>query len=444
MDRHRLADQRVVKVHRGLHVNRKVTDLLYLCHHHTENGLAFGEIFAHVRERFCTLCAGLDLAGALDSALDDVEVALSDGTSADFAASRGEYLSGRLLASLLDAEFVDAAEVICFDTRGRFDAAASDEQLRTSLMSGDRAVVPGFYGSRADGIVRTFSRGGSDITGAVVARAVGASVYENWSDVPGLLMADPEVVPDALPIETLTYRELRELAYMGASVLHDEAIFPVREAEIPVHIRSTWEPAAPGTRIVKDEPASIIVPEGEQLKRIDHMERLAGESAATRVIRPVITGIAGRKDFTVITLTKALMNKQKGFGRRLLEVIEDHDIIWEHMPSGIDTVSVVVETDQVAGQLDAIVTGLRSACKPDHIEVASDMALIASVGRGIMHTPGIAGRLFSALADAGVNVRMIDQGSGEMNIIVGVHSDQFERAVQAIYDCFVRGGAAQV
>ena len=186
------------------------------------------------------------------------------------------------------------------------------------------------------------------------------------------------------------------------------------------------------------------MPEGEQLKRIDHMERLAGESAATRVIRPVITGIAGRKDFTVITLTKALMNKQKGFGRRLLEVIEDHDIIWEHMPSGIDTVSVVVETDQVAGQLDAIVTGLRSACKPDHIEVASDMALIASVGRGIMHTPGIAGRLFSALADAGVNVRMIDQGSGEMNIIVGVHSDQFERAVQAIYDCFVRGGAAQV
>ena len=269
-------------------------------------------------------------------------------------------------------------------------------------------------------------------------------MYENWSDVPGLLMADPEVVPDALPIETLTYRELRELAYMGASVLHDEPIFPVREAEIPVHIRSTWEPAAPGTRIVKDEPASIIVPEGEQLKRIDHMERLAGESAATRVIRPVITGIAGRKDFTVITLTKALMNKQKGFGRRLLEVIEDHDIIWEHMPSGIDTVSVVVETDQVAGQLDAIVTGLRSACKPDHIEVASDMALIASVGRGIMHTPGIAGRLFSALADAGVNVRMIDQGSGEMNIIVGVHSDQFERAVQAIYDCFVRGGAAQV
>lgn len=417
--------------------DQKVTDLLYLCHQHAESDLPIDDLFGRITARFAELCEGVGAPGALDEALDDIRRKLEDGASAAFAASRGEFLNGKLVATLLEAECIDAADVICFDRHGHYDAKSTQVRLRQRLPSEGRVVIPGFYGSRPDGTIETFSRGGSDVTGAIVAQAAGADVYENWTDVPGLLMADPGVVPSPLPIETLTYRELRELAYMGARVLHDEAIFPVREAGIPVNIRSTLEPNHPGTMIVRDEPVSIIVPEGDDLKRIDHADRMEGDHPDTPRIKPVITGIAGRRDFTVITLAKALMNKHKGFGSRVLEVVDDYDISWEHMPSGIDTLSLVLESEQVKDQLDALVEDLRGACSPDDIEVSTDIALIATVGRGMMHTPGISGRLFSALSDAGVNVRMIDQGSGELNIIVGVHVDEYETAVRAIYDCFV-------
>ena len=391
--------------------DQKVTDLLYLCRKHVETELPVDEVFEVIRGRFVALAAELGCAGILDGALEETKAALIAGASAAHTASRGEYLNGRLAAAFLGAEFIDAAEVIRFDGQGRFDAEATDRLLRARLPATGRAVIPGFYGARADGTIETFSRGGSDVSGAIVAHAAAAAVYENWTDVPGLLMADPDVVKDPLPINELTYRELRELSYMGARVLHDEAIFPVTQSGIPVNIRCTGQPDHPGTLIVQNAPA---------------------EPAAH-----AITGIAGRKDFTAITLTKALMNKEIGFGVRVLQVLENHGISWEHLPSGIDTLSIVMQSGQVKDKLDAVIADLRVACKPDTIEAYTDMALVATVGRGMMHTPGIAARLFSALAADGVNVRMIDQGSGELNIIVGVRADDFETAVRAIYRGFV-------
>jgi aspartate kinase len=273
-------------------------------------------------------------------------------------------------------------------------------------------VIPGFYGAMPDGTIRTFSRGGSDITGAIVARGVGAAVYENWTDVSGLLMTDPRIVDSPRTIASLTYRELRELAYMGATVLHDEAIFPVREAGIPVHIRNTNDPEAPGTRISRAS---------------------SDEEAPTSRI----TGIAGRKDFTILALEKTLMNTEVGFGRRLLAVLERHEISWEHIPSGIDTLSVVLKDAVMNGRLEDLMREIQRECEPDAIEVYSGIALIATVGRGMSHVPGTAAKLFGALAEAGINIRIIDQGSSELNIIVGVENADFERAVQAIYAGFV-------
>ena len=273
--------------------------------------------------------------------------------------------------------------------------------------------MPGFYGALPDGRIKTFSRGGSDITGAIVSRGVHASVYENWTDVSGLLMTDPRILSEPRTITELTYRELRELAYMGATVLHDEAIFPVREAGIPVHIRNTNDPQAPGTRISRG---------GEAVPPADR-----------------ITGIAGRKDFTIIALEKTLMNAEIGFGRRLLGVLEKHEIAWEHMPSGIDTLSIVIKSNVLSGRLDSLLDEIRSECKPDSLDVIPGIALIATVGRGMSHVPGTAARLFGALAEAGINIRMIDQGSSELNIIVGVENDDFKRTVGVIYDAFVDG-----
>ena len=273
-------------------------------------------------------------------------------------------------------------------------------------------MIPGFYGARPDGAIKTFSRGGSDMTGAIVARGVDATVYENWTDVSGLLMADPRIVDSPRGIESLTYRELRELTYMGATVLHDEAIFPVRAAGIPVHIRNTNDPDAAGTRISRSDPDA--------------------EPPAGR-----ITGVAGRKDFTILALEKTLMNSEVGFGRRLLSVLERQEISWEHMPSGIDTLSLVIKDSSLVGKRDAILRDIREQCQPDTLEIVSGIALIATVGRGMSHIPGMAAKLFGALADAGVNIRMIDQGSSELNIIVGVEADDFQVAVRAIYDTFV-------
>lgn len=395
--------------------DRKITDLLYLCHETAEQGVAFTEAFGLVAERFRQITEELGVDLDLEPLLSAAEAGIAEhartGHGPDFAASRGEYLNGRILAALLGCPFVDAAEVIFFGADGRLDEVRTYQTLGERLSTLDRAVVPGFYGSGADGRVKTFSRGGSDITGAIVARAVRAGVYENWTDVSGLLMTDPRIVDRPHTIESLTYRELRELSYMGATVLHAEAVFPVRQAGIPVNIRNTNAPEDAGTMIV------------------------AGDTDTPT--RFAITGIAGRRDFTVINIEKALMNEALGYGEQVLGVLRRNGISFEHMPSGIDTLSIVVSDAQLKGKLDAVLAELKRDIEPDVIDVDPDLALIATVGRGMKTKPGMAAAVFGALAKAGVNIRMIDQGSGELNIIVGVHTNDFEAAVRAIYAAFV-------
>ena len=387
----------------------KVTDLLYKCHDLVQQQLPFAEIFGLISERYLTICQQLGLTLDLKPELTAIEGKIASGASADYTASRGEYLNGRILAAYLDFAFVDAAAVICFDEQGKFDAEKTQEILGRELARYPQAVIPGFYGATPDGRVQTFSRGGSDISGAIVARGVNADLYENWTDVSGFLMADPRIVKDPKTINTISYRELRELAYMGATVLHEEAIYPVREARIPINIKNTNAPDAPGTLIVKDN-GNIKSPGS-------------------------ITGIAGRKGFTIIAIEKTLMHSETGYARKLLSVIEDHGISFEHMPSGIDTISVVIADSQLNNKLDELVADIRRVCQPDAIEVFHDIALIATVGLGMAYTPGIAAKLFTALT--GINVRMIDQGSSEINIIVGIENKDFEEAMRRIYAAFV-------
>lgn len=411
--------------------DQKITDLLYLCHEHAKQGLGFDNVFGLIAERYRAIVGELGLKMDIGGLLEEVRQGIADagtsgggthpqsgrafatsgGSGGDYAASRGEYLNGRIIAAMLDCPFVDAAKLIFFDKRGRLDEARTYAAVAKSLAGVERAVIPGFYGTDIHGRVKTLSRGGSDVTGAIIARGVGATLYENWTDVSGLLMADPRVVDRPRTIDTITYAELRELAYMGATVLHDEAIFPVRHAGIPVNIRNTNRPDDAGTMIVA------------QAQPNHH----AGS----------ITGIAGKKNFTVIALEKALMNGELGFGLRVLAVLERHGINFEHLPSGIDTMSIVIDDGQLDGKLDDVLQGIRQDCEPDSLDVSPDMALIATVGRGMAHTPGMAARLFAALGSAHVNIRMIDQGSSELNIIVGVAAADFEKAMRAIYAAFV-------
>ncbi len=391
--------------------DRKITDLLYLCHAAAAQKVGFEETFGLIRDRYLQIVKLLELKLELESVLDDIHRQIADGASSAFTASRGEYLNGLILADLLGFAFVDPAGMIIFDEHGRFQPEQTNVAVARALGEHPRAVIPGFYGSGPDGAIHTFSRGGSDITGAIVARATEADVYENWTDVPGLLMADPRIIDQPHPIDKITYRELRELAYMGANVLHDEAIFPVRKAGIPVNIRNTHNP---------DQPGSVIVPDDYPIAHTG-----------------TITGVAGRKNFTILTIEKALMNSTLGFGRRLLNVLEVHGISFEHLPSGIDTMSVVISDDQLNDKLQSVLDDIENELHPDSVEVSPEMALIATVGRGMSHTPGMAARLFNALAEASINVGMIDQGSSELNIIVGVEADVFETAVKAIYHAFV-------
>ena len=394
----------------------KVTDLLYLCHELASKGLSFDDAWDPVVARFCEIVSGLGLSLDLTGLLEEAEAVIADhgkrGLGADYAASRGEAINGRIIAELLGFAYVDPTELIYFNEDGRLDEAKTYAAVADRLGGGVQAVVPGFFGLGADGNVKTFSRGGSDVTGSIVARGVGAEVYENWTDVHGLLITDPRIVPGAFTIETVTYRELRELSYSGARVLHEEAVFPVREAGIPVNIRNTNDPDHPGTLIVGGDH-----PRARQSYQI--------------------TGIAGRKDFTIIQVEKSMMNSEIGFGKRVLEVLANHGVSFEHMPSGIDTLSVVVEDTALQGKLDEIIESIRTNAKPDRIDIDNHLALIATVGRGMAHLPGTSAKLFGALGAAGVNIRMIDQGSSEMNIIVGVDVPDFEKAVRAIYDAFV-------
>jgi aspartate kinase len=394
--------------------DEKVTDLLYRADGVTRRpdpkGATLEQLCDLIAERYRKIVSDLGLAFDLDPALGAVFDKIRDGAGADYAASRGEYLCGLIVARLLDRPFVDPADMIVFDAQGRFLAEPTQARVAERLTREKTGVVPGFYGALPDGTIKTFSRGGSDMTGSIVARGVGAELYENWTDVPGLLMTDPRIVDSPRTIPSITYRELRELSYMGATVLHEEAIFPVRTAGIPVQILNTNDPDAPGTRITA--AGTIDAPAGR------------------------ITGIAGRKDFTIIFLEKTLMNAEIGYGRRLLAVLERHGLSWEHMPSGIDTLSIILKSDAVEGKLDRLLAEIREECAPDSIEVDDGIALVATVGRGMSHQPGTAARLFGALAAAGINIRMIDQGSSELNIIVGVENADFERTVRAIYAAF--------
>ncbi|MDO4632972.1 MAG: aspartate kinase [Eubacteriales bacterium] len=388
----------------------KVTDMLYDCYETAVKGTDFAEKLEKIKERYNEIIWGLKLSLSLDGEFEKIRELFAQGVGSDYAASRGEYLNGIIMANYLGYEFIDAAEVIFFDANGEFDAEKTNKILSAKLRKIEKAVIPGFYGSLPGGQIKTFSRGGSDITGSIVARAAKADLYENWTDVSGFLVTDPRIVKNPEPIETITYRELRELAYMGASVLHDEAIFPVRSEGIPINIRNTNDPSAPGTMIVEN---------------------------TCKKPKYTITGIAGKKGFAAINIEKDRMNSMIGFGRRVLSVLEDNKISFEHVPSGIDTMSVFVHQSEFEAKEQKVLAGLRRELKPDYMDLDSDLALIAVVGRGMRATRGTAGRIFSALAHANINIRMIDQGSSEMDIIIGVANSDFENAIRAIYDIFV-------
>lgn len=387
----------------------KITDLLYLCKTHIDHNFTTDHVFQVISDRYRMMELNLKVDVGIDRDLEEIRKNLKPGMTADYIASRGEYLCGKLTAAFLGYDFVDPAGLIQFDERGRHLSVETNIALAQELSKHERAVVPGFYGSGPDGEIVTFSRGGSDITGSLVAKAVNADMYENWTDVSGFLMADPRIVDNPKPITRITYKELRELSYMGAGVLHEDAVFPVREVNIPINIRNTNEPDSPGT-IISDTP---------------------------RDDSSVITGLAGRKDFAVISLYKNMMNSEVGFVKRLLSILEANDISFEHLPSGIDTICIVISKSQLEGKLKDIMDDIERRLAPDSVEVYDDMALIATVGLGMNRRLGVSAKLFTALTNAGVNIRMIDQGSSEMNIIVGVENNQFENAIRAIYDAFV-------
>lgn len=390
--------------------DEKVTDLLYQCYDAAAAGASYKKILEKIKNRYEEIISGLDLNLNLDYEFSRIEENFLAKAGRDYAASRGEYLNGLVMAEYLGFEFIDAAEVIFFDDNGMFDAAGTDKELSERLEHVERAVIPGFYGSRHDGTVKTFSRGGSDVTGSIVAKAIHADMYENWTDVSGFLVADPRIVKNPQVIEAITYRELRELAYMGASVLHEDAIFPVRKEGIPINIRNTNRPEDKGTLIVE---------------------------STCRKPKFTITGIAGKKGFCSINVEKAMMNSEVGFGRRVLQVFENYGVSFEHMPSGIDTMTIFVHQSEFEEYEQSVIAGIHRAVEPDFVEMESDLALVAVVGRGMKATRGTAGRIFSALAHARVNVKMIDQGSSELNIIIGVKNGDFETAIRAIYDIFV-------
>lgn len=389
--------------------DNKITDLLYLCQTHMEQNLEYDQVFQVVTDRFAAVKMNLSIEVDLQIHFDEIHKQMKKETTSDYIASRGEYLSAVLVAAYIGFDFVDTAGLILFDTKGRLMAEETNAALKKELAKHEHAVLPGFYGTCVEtGMVKTFSRGGSDITGSLIARAVEADAYENWTDVSGFLMADPKIVKNPKPIDRISYKELRELSYMGASVLHEDAIYPVRIANIPINIRNTNFPEDEGTFITADEETSS----------------------------KVVTGIAGSKDFTVIALYKNMLSKEKGFVRRILMILEDFDINFEHLPSGIDTVSVVISNKAIDGRLDEIVEEFNNQLKPDNIEIFEDIALIATVGYGMSRRAGVSARLFTALAEAKVNIRMIDQGSSEMNIIVGVENKDFNNAIRSIYNAF--------
>ena len=388
----------------------KVTDMLYACYAKAEADEDFSELLEKIQDRYNEIIQGLSLDLSLEDEFKTIASQFAQKAGSDYAASRGEYLNGIVMANYLGYEFLDPANYIFFDENGHLDGEKTYPILSKKLSEMESAVIPGFYGCGVDGRVQTFSRGGSDVTGSIVAKAMLADLYENWTDVSGVLVADPRIIEKPKPIDVVTYKELRELSYMGASVLHEDAIFPVRTEGIPINIRNTNRPEDKGTLIVE---STCVKPEY------------------------TITGIAGKKGFVAVTVEKDMMNSQIGFGRKVLEAFEKEGISFEHMPSGIDTLTVLVHQDEFQHKEQAVLANLHRAVRPDAVEMEGDLSLIAVVGRGMKATRGTAGRIFSALAHANVNVKMIDQGSSELNIIIGIQDKDFETAIKAIYDIFV-------
>ena len=390
----------------------KITDALYACY---DQVIATGnckEEFKFIRERFNEIKTELGLKLDINAILDRTEQEIVENKSADFTASRGEYLSAICMAEYLGYEFVDSADIIRFDSHGKLNQDYTDDKVQLRLSKVERAVIPGFYGKDFQGNIKTFSRGGSDVTGSIIARAVKADLYENWTDVSGFLVCDPRIVPEAKTIQQITYKELRELSYMGASVLHPEAIFPVMKGKIRINIKNTFRPEDRGTMIVPND------------KYIGSEEQ-------------IITGIAGKKDFTVILIEKSMMNSEVGFVRRVLSILEHYNLCIEHIPSGIDTLSIVIASEELKhGVLDDVINEIRESVGPDYVHVIENISLIATVGHGMSRRVGTSAKLFNALAEAGINIRMIDQGSSELNIIIGVANSDYEKCIQTIYKAF--------
>ena len=389
----------------------KITDLLYKCHALASNDDDITDVFNEIKQRYIDIISDLKLDLDLTESFEKIRLSVLHSSGRDYVASRGEYLNAKILAKYLGFSFLDAKKVIFFNEDGSFNAEKTNDSMREALSKLEYAVIPGFYGSMPNGTIKTFSRGGSDITGSIVARAASATLYENWTDVSGFLMADPRIIDNPKPIKTITYKELRELSYMGATVLHEDAIFPVRYSKIPINIRNTNRPEDDGT---------FIVPESDDI----------GEH--------VITGIAGRTGFSSITIEKAMMNAELGLGRKILQVLEENDVSFEHFPSGIDTMTVIVSTKSLAEKRGDVLAGICKNANPENIFVEENMALLAVVGRGMIKTKGTAARVFTALAKANVNIRMIDQGSSELNIIIGVDANDYITALNAIYSEFVK------
>ena len=393
--------------------DHKITDLLYLCHAHVVYGVSYDTIWELIQERYQEISDDLGLHmdfseefAALKHRLD------SKSLSQDELVSRGEYFSAKLMAAYLGFDFVDVAMWLRFNLDGSVNQEESYENLR-HLASGRKVVIPGFYGTMPDGSIKTFTRGGSDITGALAAAALDADVYENWTDVSGFLMADPTIVDRPEPIERITYSELRELSYIGAQVLHEGTIFPVREKNIPLNIRNTNDPENKGTMI---------------------RESFDGEEVGDRFI----TGIAGRKNFSAITITKGGMSSEVGVIRHALELLEKYGVSVDYIPSGIDNATLVVQADKVAPCLYQLLGDLQKELKPDAIHVTENIAIVAAVGRKMAFKPGISGKIFATLGENGINIRMITQGPQELNIIVGVDNKDFENAIRVLYDTFVK------
>ncbi len=390
----------------------KVTDVLYRCYDEVMLTGQCKENFKIIRERFTGIVKDLGLDFDIDTVLTNTEQDICEKRSKDFTASRGEYLSAMVTAEYLGFKFVDATELVRFDSQGRLNEDYTNDKVKIKLQDIEYAVIPGFYGKDYAGNIKTFSRGGSDITGSIIARGVCASLYENWTDVSGFLVCDPRIVPESKAIKQITYKELRELSYMGAEVLHSEAIFPVMKGRININIKNTFQPEDEGTMIVPNEKYNLD--DGS-----------------------VITGIAGKKNFTVIFIEKSMMNAEVGFIRRILSIVEHYNLCVEHLPSGIDTLSVVIGTDQLTqGVLNDIVTEIRETVSPDYVHVIENISLVAVVGHGMARRHGTAAKIFSALADADINIRMIDQGSSELNIIIGVNNTDYEKCIKTIYKAF--------